>query len=238
MTSGLPPSSSNSSYSFKSFLRGWHHQQDQLLTEITAALKSEVGRDEAEVAKELISRALSHFEEYYEHKSRAAHNNVFSMFSPPWSSSFECAFLWISGFRPGVLLELVPVSVLDLSPRQAQSIYRLKRETRVVEKNISDELARIQENMAAPPMIHALRGSTEEQPSNPETDNALDQLQVVLEEVVANADTLRLTTAASVVDLLTPPQALRFLTAFIRLQQTMRSLGLERDSHRARGRSS
>ncbi|KAL9247029.1 hypothetical protein vseg_020500 [Gypsophila vaccaria] len=244
MTSGLGPTPT-SSYSYEGYLSGWHHKQGELLAEITAALKEDVegGRDEEEAARELVSRALAHFEEYYEHKSRAAHDNVFSMFSPPWCSSFECAFLWIAGFRPGVLLELVPESVRDLTPRQTQAIDRLKRDTRGEEKNISDELARVQENMAGPPMIQALRGgptwwSTDEQPSTPDSSNESDRLQVVLEEVVANADTLRVTTAATVAEILTPPQGLRFLSAIIRLQQSMRNVGIERDSHRARGRSS
>ncbi|XP_074270620.1 protein ZW2-like [Silene latifolia] len=247
MTSGGPShsSTSNSVYSFEGFLRDWHHQQDEVLAKITAALGDGKRGQEAvtaEVAEELIARALGHFEEYYEHKSRAAHDNVLSMFSPPWCSSFECAFLWVAGFRPCVLLQLVTDSVGDLSARQIQAIDRLKRETRVEEKNIADDLAKIQENTAAPPMIHALKSaptrSDEEQSTRPATNEALEQLQVVLEEVVANADILRVNTAARVAEILTPPQGLRFLAAVIRQQQSMRRLGIERNNRPCRGRSS
>ncbi|KAK9699157.1 hypothetical protein RND81_08G156500 [Saponaria officinalis] len=228
-TSNVNISSSSSYFSFEEFLRGWHRRQDDLLAEITTAVEEDMAEGGEDAAKELIARALAHFEEYYVYKSRAAYDDVFSLFSPTCCSSFECAFMWNAGFRPGVLLELVFDSVRNLSPRQTEAIYRLKRQTRMEEKQISDEIARIQETVAAPSIMQSLRDGArcppmEDQPFNVTTNEAVGRLQGMLEEVMAKADTLRVSTAANVAEILIPAQGLRFLAAALRVQQGMRKL--------------
>ncbi|XP_021769686.1 transcription factor TGA9-like [Chenopodium quinoa] len=236
MPSGSPlPNNTNASYSFEEFLRGWCHRLDRLSAEITAAVDTkdgEASQIEDMDAKLLIARALGHFEEYYEHKSRAAHLNGFALFSPNFCSSFECAFLWVAGFRPRVLLHLVSSSVQDLSAQQTQALDRLKRDTRINEKAVEDELARIQETAAAPPLIDAMREAAwlSEGQSLTTTNEQIQRLNASLEAVIANADSLRVTTGAKAAEILRPTQCLRFLVAAMRLMQRMRSTGMERDN--------
>lgn len=226
-----PPTCSSSSYSFEEFLCGWRHRLEQLSAEIGAVVEGKNGQIEEFEARQLIARTLRHFEEYYEHNSRAAHLNEFSLFSPAWCSSFETAFLWIAGFRPSVLLHLVTDSVQDLSPHQLQALDRLKRETRINEKVVEDELARIQETAAAPPLIYVIREAvwlTEGESFR--TREPIEQLKTALEAVIANADCLRVTTGAKVAEILRPTQCLRFLVAAMRLLRGMRSTGMQRDN--------
>lgn len=65
--------------------------------------------------KELISRILAHYQEYYEEKSRMGHRDIFLVFSPTWFTSFERPFIWIAGFKPGLAFRLVTNAVDDLS---------------------------------------------------------------------------------------------------------------------------
>ncbi|KNA18405.1 hypothetical protein SOVF_070980 [Spinacia oleracea] len=228
--------SSSSSYSFEEFLRGWYHRLEQLSAEVAAAIATKDGEEimvqEIE-ARQLIARTLGHFEEYYEHKSRAAHHNGFAVFYPAFCySTFECVFYWISGFRPRVLLHLLSDTVRDLSPQQIHALDRLKRETRINEKAVEDDLARIQETVAAPPLMDVIREAAwlnEEQSLRMRNDEHIDDLEAAFETVIANADSLRVTTGAKIAEILTPTQCLRFLVAAMRLMQEMRSSGMERD---------
>ncbi|CAO2827098.1 unnamed protein product [Amaranthus hypochondriacus] len=125
----MPMGSCHSGYSFEEFFNGWSHRQAQLYAEIRAAMSGKNGEDGRQViderdARALIGRVLAHFEEYYEHKSRAANLNGFAVFSPAWFSSLESAFNWTAGFRPMVLLQLVSKNVLDLSPDQNRALQR------------------------------------------------------------------------------------------------------------------
>ncbi|KAL8154254.1 hypothetical protein V2J09_012014 [Rumex salicifolius] len=89
----------------------WEAKQGKLLDELSAAKN---GRVEEEKTGELITRALLHFKEFYEEKSRAADRHVFGMFAPEWCSPLECAFFWISGFRPTAILRLACTVIDDL----------------------------------------------------------------------------------------------------------------------------
>ena len=107
------------------------------------------------------------------------------------------------------------------------------------EKAVMDELAKIQESIAAPPHLEAIREAGR-QPEDGRYFSTLDEsmgsLRVALEAVVTNADSLRLSTAARVLEVLTPHQCLRFLISALRLQQSIRSVGMQRDNLHERNR--
>lgn len=109
---------------------------------------------------------------------------------------------------------------------------RLKRETRKNEKMVEDELARIQETIGAPPLMDAIREAAwlTDRQSFDATSEPILQLREALKAVIANADTLRVTTGAKVAEILSPIQCLRFLVAAFKLLQGMKSCGIERDN--------
>ncbi|OIT00762.1 PREDICTED: protein DOG1-like 4 [Nicotiana attenuata] len=215
--------------SFEAFLQGWLLRQEQFLNELIIA-QNTYDESQEGIIKNLISGVLAHYQEYFEEKSRMSHRNVFNVFSPAWFTPLEKSNLWIAGFKPGLAFSLVMNSVDDLSQNQVEKINRLKFETRVQEKNLMDELAKIQESVAAPPFMglaqqfgaELLRGDGGE---IREVDENIEILRSALEDVIMDADRLRTTTAERVVGILNPFQSLKFLTAAAQLTVENKNVG-------------
>ncbi|KAE8099188.1 hypothetical protein FH972_017191 [Carpinus fangiana] len=234
MTGGLGTRRQTNAHagSIEAFLEGWLVRQEHYLDELLSTQQHcHEMRDED--LKELISRILAHYQEYYEEKSRMAHRDVFLVFCPTWFTSFERAFLWIAGFKPGLAFRLVTNAVDDLSEDQRQRINKLMGETKMEERAFGHELAKIQESVAAPPLLElARRGWRLANGEISEEDRVLDAWKSALETLVANADSLRMNTALKVVEILRPAQTVRFLAAAAQLQLRIRTWGLQREAER------
>ncbi|PIA50802.1 hypothetical protein AQUCO_01200214v1 [Aquilegia coerulea] len=183
---------------------------------------------EAEL-ESLVVQVLSHYQHYYDTKSRAARENVFMLLSPPWLSTFERAFLWIAGFKPALAFRIVETSVgRELTIPQVEKIEKLKVETRVTEKAFTDEMATIQNKIAGPPMVKIV--------TRTDTAEVLDivtgKIKESLRDLVLNADILRTTTTKELVDILSPVQAAKFLAAAAQHQLRIHKFGLQRDAAR------
>lgn len=97
---------------------------------------------------------------------------------------------------------------------------------KVEERMLNNELAKIQERVAAPPFLETFRrhgidgvGETE-----------LTTLKAAFQSVLASADFLRREMALKVVEILTPLQTVRFWIAVAQLQLRIRAFGLQRDA--------
>ncbi|KAM3340418.1 protein ZW2 [Capsicum galapagoense] len=231
--------SSHDDNSFEVFLEGWLIRQEQLLNELALAQDTFDEESQEGDIRDLISRVLAHYEEYYEEKSRMTQRNVFRVFSPTWFSPLERSFLWITGFNPGLAFSLVTDSVDDLSENQAQRINWLRHETKVQERSLTEELAKIQESVAAPPVVDLAQRvgmqliyADDINVDMEEVDGNLDTLKTALENVVTDADRLRTRTAERVVGLLRPLQSLKFFSAAAQLQLRVRMLGMQREADR------
>ncbi|XP_062102067.1 protein ZW2-like [Humulus lupulus] len=240
MTKGLKVTSStegndDNEVSFANFFQGWLVRQEQYLDELVSA--SDVHSDESsdDDLRQLVSRILAHYQQYYEQKSKFIERNVFLVFFPPWFTSFEKTFLWIAGFKPGLAFRLVADSIDDLSENQVLRINRLMKETKSKERTLDDELARIQESVGAPPLLeNARRGGRrslihgeQAEDSGSDSDSAMALLKSNMEAVGTAADTLRMSTALKVMEVLEPAQSVKFLAAAAQLQLRLRSWGLE-----------
>ncbi|XP_015087517.1 protein DOG1-like 4 [Solanum pennellii] len=230
----MPPGSSRANISvgsFEAFLQGWLRRQEELLNELTITQNT---LDES-IIRNLISRILAHYQEYYEEKSRMSHINVFYMFSPSWFSPLEKSFLWIAGFKPGLAFPLVMNSVNDLTENQIEMINGLKIETRIQERDLMDKLAKIQESVAAPPLMGLAQQYGMEMLRDgeiSEVDEEMEKLRTAMENVVTDADRLRTKTADGVVGILNPLQSLKFLAAAAQLQLRIRMVGMQREAER------
>ncbi|KVI03370.1 protein DOG1-like 4 [Cynara cardunculus var. scolymus] len=215
--------SNNNVRSFENFLQGWLVRQEHYLEELRCTLStSHQSKDED--LRDLISRVLFHYQQYYEEKSRIAKHDVFLVFSPPWFSPFERSFFWIAGVKPGLAFRVVGSSVEDMSEEQVERMEKLKAETRAEEKELGDELARIQEGLAAPPVFEVARRVAVEEECG-EMDSVMETLRVEMESVLANADMLRTRTAEKVAKILTAVQDVKFLAALTELQLKIRMWG-------------
>ncbi|KAJ8570756.1 hypothetical protein K7X08_037728 [Anisodus acutangulus] len=238
----MPAGSYRSSYddnSFEIFLEGWLIRQEQFLDELLVAQDIFYEESQEGDIRDLISKVLAHYEEYYEEKSIMSHRNVFRVFSSTWFTTLERTFLWITGFKPGLAFTLVNDSINDLTENQVQRINRLRHKTKVQERCLTEELAKIQESVAAPPLVERARrvgmqllqtdGITVQITNE---DENIDTLKSAMENVVTDADRLRTKTAERVVGLLSPLQSLRFLTAAAQLQLRIRMMGMQREAER------
>ncbi|CAI9263652.1 unnamed protein product [Lactuca saligna] len=221
---------------FENFFQGWLVRQEHYLDELRSNLRTSDHSSDDEHLRDLIARVLSHYQQYYEEKSRISNHDVSLVFSPPWFSSFERSFFWIAGFKPVLTFRIVGSTVGDMSPAQVERMERLKAETKADERELDNELARIQESVAAPPIVEIARRG-----GNPLVDGEYDEMESVIETlraqmevVVANADMLRTRTAEKVVEILTPVQNLRFLAAVTELQLKIRMCGWQLDAQRGR----
>lgn len=110
----------------------------------------------------------------------------------------------------------------------------LVAETRMQEKVLNDELAKIQERVGAPPLANAIRrygrAAQDDEMTGGTRDSAIGGLRKPLEKVVANTDMLRATGKVTLI--LTPAQTIKVLVAVGQLQLKVRSLGLQRDAER------
>lgn len=227
---------------FEVFLVGWFIRQEQFQNELVVA--QDTFDDQENDMRGLIHRVLAHYQQYYEEKSRMTHRNVFRVFSPTWFSPLERSFLWITGFNPGLVFNLVTNSINDLSEHQVERLNRLKQETKAQERSLTKELAQIQESVASPPLVDLARrlGMQLLYTDNintdiEEVDGDIDQLKTALENVVTDADRLRTRTAERVVGLLSPLQSLKFLSAVGQLQLRARMMGMEREVERQQQRN-
>ncbi|KAI3677534.1 hypothetical protein L6452_36798 [Arctium lappa] len=221
---------------FHNFFQGWLVRQQHYLEELRSALRRcDESRDED--LRDLIARVLAHYQQYYEEKSRMANHDVSLVFSPPWFSPFEQSFFWIAGFKPGLAFRILGGSVDDLSKEQTERMEVLRSETKAEERELENELARIQESVAAPPIVQVAR--KENLPVDGEYDTAdmesvMETLRGEMEVVLANADMLRSRTAERLVEILTPFQNVRFLAAVTELQLKIRMWGSQIDAGRRR----
>ncbi|EEF30274.1 protein RESPONSE TO ABA AND SALT 1 [Ricinus communis] len=210
--------------SFVSFFEGWLVRQEHYLDELLS-VQQHCHESTEEDLKELVSRILSHYEQYYEEKSRLVQGNVFLVFSPPWFSSLEQSFFWIAGFKPSLAFRVLSNSVNDLSEDQNSEVGRLEKETKVNERLLADEFAKIQESLASPPLLQEARLQGRAGEDGRVSDRlAVGSLRSRLEAVVAKADLLRTNTVVKVMEILNSVQKVNFLTAVTRLQLRIRNM--------------
>ncbi|OAY43731.1 protein RESPONSE TO ABA AND SALT 1 [Manihot esculenta] len=211
--------------SFYQFFEGWLVRQEHFLDELIS-VEQHCHESREEDLKDLINRVLFHYEQYYEEKSRIAQRNIFLVFSPYWFTPLESSFLWIAGFKPALAFRVINESVNDLSGEQSQRISRLIEETKVSERMMNDELARIHESIASPPLLDLARRKGRMDDVNEAGDqSAIETLGSTLESLVARADLLRTDTVSKLVEILNPVQNVKFLTAVTQLYLRIRNLG-------------
>ncbi|RZC84469.1 hypothetical protein C5167_047258 [Papaver somniferum] len=218
--------------SFEQFLDGWLARQQRYLAELihTNANAKEIPEEEL---KSLISRVLGHYQQYYEAKSTASRRDVFVLFSPPWFSTYERTFLWIAGFKPGLLLRILNKAVKDLTEDQSIRVRRIDTETKVAERELNQEMAAIQERVVSPGLVDlARRGGRLIDGETLDRDSEFQSLKEAMEAVVVAADYLRVTVTRKLVEVLNPAQAISFLTAATQLQVRIRVWGSQMERRR------
>ncbi|KAK1377410.1 DOG1 domain-containing protein [Heracleum sosnowskyi] len=214
---------------FESFFEGWLVRQEHYLDELQSVFEKHEESKDDEYLKDLSARIFSHYQEYYEEKSRMSNHNVFLVFYPPWFTPFERSFFWIAGFKPDLAFKVAAVAASDMTAEQKQMIEHLKIEIRVMVKELNNELARVQESVAAQELM-IVGGRAPVGDEMGEINSVLDELQVELVTVLSNADLLRTRTVERVAAILNPVQNVKFLAAATQMQLRVRTTGLQREA--------
>lgn len=223
--------------SFGSFFEEWLVRQEHYLDEVRSAAENH-GVAQQGYLEDLVDRVLSHYQQYYDEKSRVAERDPSVLFSPPWLSRLERSLLWVAGFKPGLVIELAMGSLAgELTEDQVRRMEGLRARTRMKERELDDGLAQLHEVVACPPILEAAR-RCQRPPRDGEVEDgmvAASALRARMEVVVGNADLLRRRTALGAMEILNPGQRVKFLATAAEFLQKTRSWGMQRDAER-RGR--
>ncbi|KAF3446528.1 hypothetical protein FNV43_RR12621 [Rhamnella rubrinervis] len=214
---------------FQIFFDGWLQRQQSFLDQLLLVSACPDSHEKVERQRTLVDQVLSHYQEYYEEKARTAWEDVFTVFSAPWLSPFERTFLWIGGFKPLFVLRLVSNVVGgDLTSDQSRVIERLKQETSQAERELNEMIAKVQESVAAPPLLASARRLgrlMDGRISN--LEEAIETLKNAMLRVLESADELRWSMVRKVIEVLSPDQTVKFLVAAAEFQLRMRRWGLQ-----------
>ncbi|KAI3969020.1 hypothetical protein MKW92_040486 [Papaver armeniacum] len=224
---------------FETFFTGWLIRQKNYLDQLMSARNNFQNISEMEL-RSLVFQILTHYQQYYAAKVTAARKDVFVMFAPPWFSSYERTYLWITGFKPSLAFSILDKSVVnqdDLTDEQVEALCRLRVQTKAAERELNNEMARAQESLALPPLVNvalSINPAGRRVDGGETVDAAMQTLTKEMEILVESADFLRMTTAMKIVEILSPVQSVRFLAAATQLRVNIRMLGLQRDAERGR----
>ncbi|KAI3809149.1 hypothetical protein L1987_25119 [Smallanthus sonchifolius] len=222
--------STQSQPDFQTFVRDWMIRLELYLQLLLHHLQFLDQQDESKLQK-LIRQVMTHYHEYFLAKAQVCRQNVFLVLSPPWFSSYERAFLWLGGFKPGLAIHVLKSCGVEFSPNQAERLERVISDTKNEEREITERLSSLEQQVVALPILALARmGGKEVNGMVNDADTVVDRLAEDMEVLVLCADYLREKTVARVVGILTTAQTVRFLAGLAQLQLRIRRWGQLRDA--------
>ncbi|KAM2566894.1 hypothetical protein TB1_009339 [Malus domestica] len=138
--------SGNASNTFEAFYEGWLVRQEHFLDELLSAQQTiDEARDED--LRDLVSRVLFHYQQYYDEKSRLGQRDVLLVFSPTWYTSYERSLLWIAGYKLAKIHESVAAPpFMDAVRRYGRAGHGEMVEDDAVIKSLKSALETVVEN--------------------------------------------------------------------------------------------
>ncbi|KAL5228903.1 hypothetical protein ABZP36_017168 [Zizania latifolia] len=197
------------------FYEAWVGREEQIVAELTGALL--VRRQD--VLAPLVDAAVDHVAAYYEHKSRLADRDVVAALDQRWLNPLERTFLWAWGWKPALMFRFVEGG----GSHQRRALEHLRTATAEAERELDREVAAVQESLAGPRVLAALR---RQHPRNGEVDEAAAAVGRSLRVLLAAADALRERTVRGIVGALSPDHAGAFLVAMLTFHLGVHRAGL------------
>ncbi|KXG32375.1 protein DOG1-like 4 [Sorghum bicolor] len=211
------------------FYDAWVRREEQIVADLTAALALPLPlppRRRSDALAPLVDAAVAHVAAYYEHKSRLADRDVVAALDPRWLNPLERTFLWAWGWKPALVFRFVETGGvglgLGLGPEQRRALEELRAATAAAEREVDLQVAAVQESLAGPRVLAALRRQRQPPRRN---DEAVAAVGRSLRVVLAAADALRDRTLRGVVGLLAPDQAGAVVAAMLRFHLGVRRAG-------------
>ncbi|KAK4788985.1 hypothetical protein SAY86_020304 [Trapa natans] len=123
----------------------WVGGQHKKVCELRNALQAQVGDAELRI---LVDNVMKHYQDLFEMKANAAKADVFYLMSGIWRSSAERFFLWIGGFRPSEIVNVLIPQIEPLTDQQRLGVCNLRRSSQQAEDALSQGMDKLQQTLA------------------------------------------------------------------------------------------
>ncbi|CAN4122195.1 unnamed protein product [Withania somnifera] len=184
--------------------------------ELRSILQSPVSDMELQL---LVENVLSHYVNLFRMKADAAKADVFYLMSGMWRTSVERFFLWIGGFKPSELINVVMPQLEPLTDQQIIKVCNLRHCCQQAEDALTQGMDKLQQTLAQ----SILNTTTGAGSYTSQMISSIENLEA-LESFVNQADHLRQQTLQQMSIILTTRQAARGLLAFGEYLQRLRAL--------------
>uniref|UniRef100_M1BF04 Transcription factor TGA7 n=2 Tax=Solanum tuberosum TaxID=4113 RepID=M1BF04_SOLTU len=194
----------------------WVEEQQKKNVELRNILQSHVSEMELQL---LVETVLNHYYNLFRMKVDAAKADVFYLISGMWRTSVERFFLWIGGFKPSELINIVMPQLEPLSDQQIVKICNLRHCCQQAEDALTQGMDKLQQTLAQ----NILTMTTGMGSYSSQMVSSMEKLEA-LESFVTQADHLRQQTLQQLSLVLTTRQSARGLLAFGEYLQRLRAL--------------
>lgn len=194
----------------------WIDEQDRKISELRNVLQTPIADVELHI---LVENVLNHYCNLFRMKRAAARVDAFYLVSGMWRTSVERFFLWIGGFRPSELINVVFPHLEPLDDLQRANVTNLRDSCSQAEEALTQGMDKLRQTMSQSITFLAVApGSYSNQ-----MGTALEKLES-LETFIHQADHLREQSLQQMSRILTTRQAAKGLVAFAEHFQRLRAL--------------
>nr|QHU79740.1 Dog 1-like protein [Oryza coarctata] len=190
------------------FYEAWMGREEHIVADLTDALPAR----RQDVLAPLVDAVMDHVSDYYEHKARLADRDVVAAFDPRWLNPLQRTFLWAWEWKPAKVFRFLDGAVVGSSHahahQQRRALEHLRAATVEAELEVDREVAPVQESLASPGVLAALR---RQHPRNGEADEAVAVVGRSLRPMRSVS-----AQCGNIVGTLAPDQAGAFLAAMMR----------------------
>lgn len=194
----------------------WVEEQQRQNIQLREVLQAHISDLELHL---LVEKGLNHYGNLFRMKADAAKADVFYLMSGIWRTSVERFFLWLGGFRPSELLNVLMPQLEPLTDGQLMLVNNLRQSSQQAEDALTQGMERLHQTLAqsitAEPTDAGIYSS--------QMASAMEMLDA-LERFVNQADHLRQQTLHQISRILTTRQAARGLLALGEYFQRLRTL--------------
>ncbi|KAK4374398.1 hypothetical protein RND71_005075 [Anisodus tanguticus] len=194
----------------------WVEEQQKKNAELRNILQSHVSEMELQL---LVETVLNHYYNLFRMKADAAKADVFYLMSGMWRTSVERFFLWLGGFKPSELINVVMPQLEPLTDQQIVKICNLRHCCQQAEDALTQGMDKLQQSLAQ----NILTMTTGMGSDSSQMVSSMEKLET-LESLVNQADHLRQQTLQQMSLILTTRQAAWGLLAFGEYLQRLRAL--------------
>ncbi|XP_072977482.1 transcription factor TGA2.1-like [Typha angustifolia] len=198
----------------------WLDENNKHLSDLRAGLQAHLLERNLGL---IVDRCILHYDKLFGLKAVAAKADVFHLLTGMWSSPVERRFMWIGGFRPSELLQIIMPHMDPLREHQLMAICNLQQSSQQAEEALSQGLEQLHQSLAEMVATGFIGEGSNVGNYMGNMAMALDKLENV-ESFVLQADRMRQETLHQMRRILTIRQAARFFLTIGEYYSCLRAL--------------